>query len=97
MSEQEPDESDEGHTDSPAPGRSPQLVPVRRRPNIINFVITGAVIGIIAAVVIANLPSDSGDEYSTLTAFGYFAVILGALGAMLGGLIGALFDRRAGN
>lgn len=89
MSEHEPD----GTPESPEQPQV-QLIPVRRRPNLIAFVLTGAVVGIIIAVVIANLSTGDGN-YSTLTTFGYFAVIIGGLGALLGGLIGALLDRRA--
>ena len=76
-------------------GESPQLIPVRRRPNVLMFVLTGVVLGIIAAVVVANLPTDDAN-YSMMTTFGYFAAIFGLLGAMLGGIVGVLLDRRAG-
>ncbi|WP_431843505.1 hypothetical protein [Calidifontibacter indicus] len=86
--------SDQERDGSPDNDEQPvQLVPVRRRPNIIAFVLTGAVIGIIAAVVIANVSNGDGN-YSVFTTFGYFAVIFGGLGALLGGLVGALLDRR---
>ncbi|MBC9955739.1 hypothetical protein [Yimella sp. cx-51] len=92
MSNHEPEQiSDDAGDEAP-----PTLIPVRRRPNIVAFLLTGAVIGIIAAAVVANLPDSKPSDYSTGTAFAYFAVIFGTLGTLLGALAALWADRRAG-
>lgn len=74
------------------------LIPVRRRPKLAPFLLTGGVLGIIAAAIVANLPSGDGSvggSYSVLTTFGYFAAIFAVLGVLLGAVVAVLLDRRA--
>lgn len=63
---------------------------VYRSPNIVAFLVTGAVIGIIVGAII-GAAGDSGD-YTDWSAIGYLAVFFGALGALLGGLAAVAAD-----
>lgn len=69
---------------------APERRKVYRSPNIVAFLLTGAVIGIIAGAIIGAL-GDSGD-YTDWSAVGYLAVVFGSLGAMLGGVAAVLAD-----
>jgi hypothetical protein len=65
-------------------------VRVRRSPKVGVFLLIGAVVGVVAAIVIVNVGPDSGDP--TAQAIGFLAVLLGALGALLGGLVALVLD-----
>ena len=65
----------------------------RREPRYAMFLVTGAVVGVLAAVAVALLGTPSG-TYSGPTVLGYLAVSLGLLGALLGGLAAVLLGER---
>ena len=57
------------------------------------FLATGAVLGfLVGAVSAVSTPGTSG--YSASAPFGYIAVLGGLLGALLGGVVAAIFTRR---
>jgi hypothetical protein len=70
-------------------------VTIRRAPKYAPFVLTGAIIGLLIGGAFAVLgPDDTSTSFSGRTALGY----LGAIGIVLGGIIGAgvavLIERR---
>lgn len=67
----------------------------RRRPNIVAFTGLGAVLGVIAAAIWTFSRPETAD-YSYGTVLGFISVLLGALGALAGGAVGLLLDRRRG-
>ncbi|MFC6715363.1 hypothetical protein [Branchiibius cervicis] len=69
---------------------APQRRKVYRSPNIVAFLVTGAVIGIILGAIV-GASGDSGD-YTDWSAIGYLAVVFGSLGALLGGVAAVLAD-----
>jgi uncharacterized integral membrane protein len=73
--------------DGPVYGR------VRHAPRYGSFVSTGAILGIVVGVVLA-LQWQSRAEFSVNTVAGYVAAILGLIGALLGGALAVLLDRR---
>ncbi|GAA1048674.1 hypothetical protein [Arthrobacter russicus] len=78
----------------PASGAAPQpeetRVSIRRAPKFVPFLIAGAILGIIAAVVVAVVPQDS--QYDKSTVFGFFVVLLIIAGTGLGGLVALVID-----
>ena len=76
----------------PAPDREPRRVPVQRSPRYSAFLLTGAVVGVVVAVV-AGL-AGSGDPGSRGPLIGYLAVLLGLVGGLVGGVAALLLDRR---
>lgn len=79
----------------PPPDPRLRRLPVRRAPRYGVFTATGAVVGMLVALVLTLL-SGPGDEYSSGSVLGYLAVALGAFGALLGALVGVLAGIRAG-
>lgn len=71
----------------PAPGPPPGSVEVRlrRAPRYRAFVLAGAVLGVVAGVVLALLRGGGSGSFTTTTVTGY----VGAIGLLVGGLIGA--------
>ena len=67
---------------------------MRRAPRVIPFLATGFVLGAVLGVVV-SLGSGDGGNYTPTSATGYFFVLFGSLGALLGGVAFALADRRA--
>ena len=65
-------------------------VRVRRSPKVGVFLLIGAVVGVLAAIVVVNVGPESGDP--TAQAIGFLAVLLGAVGALLGGLVALVLD-----
>ena len=65
---------------------------VRRAPKYVPFLILGGLVGIIVAAVIAfALPGDPSYEPSSV--FGFFMVLFGAGGVILGAIVALLLDR----
>lgn len=64
---------------------------LRRRPEprYRAFVVTGAVLGFVAAAVLTAV-GDPPSEYSRSALFGYLATVLVLVGGLLGGLAGVL-------
>ncbi len=80
---------------SPPPGShaEPQRIPVHRSPRYSAFLITGAVAGLVVAVL-ATLAGPAGPGVSRGPLLGYLAVLLGLLGGLVGGVVALLLDRR---
>lgn len=72
----------------------------RRAPRFAPFILTGAALGVLIALVVAALPAGppvaGGAEFSTRTVTGFLAMIFGLLGAVVGGATAVLLDRRSG-
>jgi protein-S-isoprenylcysteine O-methyltransferase Ste14 len=66
---------------------------LRRAPRYRAFVLTGVVLGVLAALVAVALAPQSQDG-ATRSVLGYLAVSLGALGALLGAAAALLVERR---
>lgn len=88
MGEQRPDAD-------PTPQDLEEAVRARRRrePRYAMFLVTGAVVGVLAAVVVMLVGAPPG-TYSRPTVLGYLAVSLGLLGALLGGVAAVLLGGR---
>ncbi len=107
VSEQVPQPQDAQPTRTPSDEREGQgardgseqvrLVQVTRRraPRFRAFVLTGVVLALAAAAVVA-LTTDPAGGYSRRALFGYLFVVLGLAGGLLGGLVGVLADRTGG-
>lgn len=67
---------------------------VRRAPKVWPFLIAGALIGVIAAIITASLGEPS-EDYGTGGAMGYFAIIFGIVGVGLAGIVFLILDRRS--
>jgi hypothetical protein len=66
---------------------------LRRAPRYGQFGLTGALIGVLAGLVLA-LSFTAASNYSMQTIAGYFAAILGLIGAVLALGVAVLFERR---
>ena len=68
-----------------------QQVKIRRSPKFLPFLVTGAVIGVIIAVLLGlSIPADSRTEAPVVT---YLIGYLGALGAAAGIVTAVIVDR----
>lgn len=70
------------------------LARVSRSPRILPFVLTGLVLGVVVGLVIA-IAGGEGGNYTEGSTLGYFALLFGGIGALLGGVGFALADKRA--
>lgn len=71
-----------------------RAVTVRRAPKYVPFLILGALVGAaVAAVVAYGLPGD--ESFDRGSVFGFFLVMFGAGGAILGAVTALLLDRRS--
>jgi hypothetical protein len=69
-------------------------VTVRRAPKYVPFLILGGLVGIAAAAVVAyGLPGDKSFDRGSV--FGFFLVMFGAGGAVLGAVAALVLDRRS--
>ncbi|WP_104137632.1 hypothetical protein [Arthrobacter sp. ZGTC131] len=76
--------------DHPTPER--REITVRRAPKYVPFLILGGIVGIAAAAVIAYaLPGDA--SYDRGAVFGFFMVLCGAGGVILGAIAALVLDR----
>lgn len=67
-------------------------VTVRRAPKYVPFLILGALVGAAAAAFVAyGLPGDESFEPGSV--FGFFLVMFGAGGAVLGAIVALVLDR----
>jgi hypothetical protein len=73
----------------------PQPVVLRRAPRYRSFVLTGAAVGAILGIVLTALFPDRG-EFSTAAVTGYVSVSLALVGALIGGGLAVLAERRSG-
>ncbi len=66
----------------------------RRQPRFAAFLISGAALGLLAGLVLSVVgPVDS--RYDGASALGFLGLIFGTLGALAGGVIAVLLDRRS--
>lgn len=87
--------------DEERPGREPEPEALedavrgrrRREPRYSAFLTTGALVGVLAAAVLA-LAVPPPQTYSRGVVFGYLAVSLGLLGVLAGGLVAVLTSPR---
>ncbi|MFP5311634.1 MAG: hypothetical protein ACLGH7_04385 [Actinomycetes bacterium] len=69
-------------------------VTVRRAPKYVPFLVLGALLGVVAAAIVAYaLPGDATFEPSAV--FGFFLVMFAAGGAILGAAAALILDRRS--
>ena len=69
-------------------------ITVRRAPKYVPFLILGGLVGVAVAAVIAyGLPGD--ESFDRGSVFGFFLVMFGAGGAILGAVTALLLDRRS--
>jgi hypothetical protein len=74
------------------PEERPAQVRVRRSAKILNFLLTGAFLGAVAALI-ATFAFPSEGEYPAGQVFGFLLLIGVAVGAALGGLVAVLVER----
>lgn len=67
---------------------------VRREPRYARFLVTGVVVGLVAAVVVA-VGADAGARFSQLQVLGYLSLTLGLVGGLLGGVLAVVLARQA--
>lgn len=67
---------------------------VRAAPKVQVFLVGGAVLGVIAALISTALGGEN-DEFSFGSLFGYFVVLFGIAGVALGALVWLVLDRRS--
>ena len=65
-----------------------------RRPRFAAFMGTGILVGVVAAVVLVLLAPENETFTRTQSAM-YLALVLGMVGAVAGGAVAVMFDRRA--
>jgi hypothetical protein len=71
-------------------------VKLRRAPKYRAFIVTGALVGLAAGVIIAlGVNAPTGDKnFAASTLIRYFGAILGLLGAVIGAAVAVLSERR---
>ena len=75
------------------PGTTPpRELQLRRAPRYRSFVITAAALGVAVAAVV-TLSRPVAGNYSAGSVFGYLAVSLGLLGALVGAAVAVLVER----
>ena len=68
--------------------------PARRQPRFIAFLFTGGLLGLLVGLFL-SLAGPADTRYDSAAALGFLALIGAALGALAGGVIAVLLDRRA--
>ncbi|HET8617246.1 MAG TPA: hypothetical protein VFL94_17130 [Actinomycetales bacterium] len=91
MSEQQQDAgiptSDPGTADG-----QPTLRQVHRSPRYVAFLVTGAAVGVLLAIISGAIGTGDG-SISTGRLIGYLAMLFGLLGALLGGAVAVVIER----
>jgi hypothetical protein len=79
-----------------------ETVRVRRAPKITVFLLLGAVLGVLAALILtfafngtADASRNTGFEYSQGQVFGFLLLFCIPAGIALGGVVALIFDRRS--
>jgi hypothetical protein len=91
----EPGPQDDAEVDADPDPEGTAFVQVTRRraPRYGAFVLTGVGLAVLVSLV-AALVSDPADGYSQRQLFGFLLVSLGVVGAIVGGLVAVLVERR---
>lgn len=79
----------------PAEVRTRTTVAVRRSPKYARLIILGALVGLIAAMILTFAFPES-EEFSQGQVFGFLALICAAIGVALFGLIAIILDKTVG-
>lgn len=86
----------------PTPVHHTEVVTVRRAPKISVFLLAGAAVGIIVAMILTftfdgveQISPNTGLVYSQGQVFGFLALICIAVGLAVGGVVALIFDRRS--
>jgi prolipoprotein diacylglyceryltransferase len=77
----------------PTAADEPRQVSLRRAPRYRAFVVSGLLVGLLAAGVLYVLFPGGVGEFSARAVFGYVAAGLGLVGGVLGGLAAVLVER----
>jgi hypothetical protein len=89
----------------PGPTKSDEIVGgrVRRSPRYGAFLVLGALVGVLVALILtlaydgASVPNDGNNVvFSQGQVFGFLALILGSVGALVGGVVALVLDRTVG-
>ncbi len=79
-----------------------ETVSVRRAPKISVFLILGAALGVLVAMILtfsfngtADPSPNTGVEYSQGQVFGFLVLVCAPIGLALGGVVALIFDRRS--
>ena len=79
-----------------------ETVRVRRAPKISVFLILGAALGVLVAMILtfafkgtAEVSPNTGVEYTQGQVFGFLVLICAPIGIALGGIVALIFDRRS--
>ncbi|KQO97859.1 hypothetical protein ASF30_15415 [Leifsonia sp. Leaf264] len=65
---------------------------VRRSPRYLRFLLTGAVVGILVALVL-TVTFPANDEFSSGQVFGFLLLLCGIIGMTLGAVVALILDR----
>ena len=88
------DQDGEERADGDVPERPERIVVTRRRaPRYRAFGVTGALVGVAAGLALGFVP-ELGAGYTRQAIAGYFATVLGLVGALLGLGVALLVERR---
>jgi len=91
------------YTPPPAVVDEVETVSVRRAPKYSVFLVAGAALGVVLAMILTfafsrpeEISQYTGIEYSPLQVFGFVALICVPVGIVIGAVIALLFDRTMG-
>jgi hypothetical protein len=80
-----------------------QTLRVRRAPKYGVFLVLGAALGVVAAMILTfafsgtdQVSPNTGIEYSPLQVFGFIVLICVPVGLAIGGIVALIFDRTVG-
>lgn len=79
---------------SPTTPTGEKEMSVRHAPKVWPFLIAGALVGVIAAIITVTL-GEASEDYGTGGSLGYFAIIFGIIGVGLAGVLFLILDRRS--
>ena len=79
----------------PPSGNRAEQVRVRRSAKIVNFLLTGALLGAVVALIL-TFAFPENEQYPTSQVLGFLVLLGVVVGAALGGLVAVLVDRALG-